>query len=636
MEIILTGKKSKKNYSEIKASDLSIRSKNILLRNNITSFNQLIEIDIGKLQGSGLASEKELKDFLKNYKTNLILEEQIPEIDLSNYTGLDKSIDHLYKINKVILKRLSKLDIFTIRDFLERELEILNTFKSHKGYSSLAHHVPTIEDIYYELHSKLGLKDLNFLEALNIAVGKEEYMSSRLKGLKTLEECGKIVRKTRERVRQIEKIKIHNFKKMISLEKRVLSIYNNSNEPLFIEKIPLFDKDLAGIEKLNPKSPLLQKIFNKNSSSELRFEICKRKILFSKKNSPTYEELFKFLKENNFNKEEDIISEAKIRKRYDLKDLLCSELLKVPTSDRGKINFYVTQILDEATSPLKPVKIRNILKEKFNFTATGTALGNFLHDHEDAYIFDSNGGWGLESKFRKFNDNEVILIMEKLIRIFHSEDNKQLTSNYLLDSLLKKYKEDEYLGLSRLKKFDLEWILKKCSSSYPKLQKLGRGNWSYGESNKVRKTYAGLVLDALELAKKPLSIKEIKKIISDERSLSSNFQLHMNRSNPNLIEVEPKVWGLKNRDINLTSKEEGDLLDEVRESLLNSKKNFLDLNDLESICHTLNLNKLPMRLIINVLRTHVNITKENSPIFYLKNIKSENLKIYPSKYIKDE
>jgi len=188
--------------------------------------------------------------------------------------------------------------------------------------------------------------------------------------------------------------------------------------------------------------------------------------------------------------------------------------------------------------------------------------------------------------------------------------------------------------LSKLKKHDLNWILEKSLSSYPKLQKLGRGNWCYGEIDNKNKTYASLAENAIKLAEKPLSIKEIKKIISEEKSISSNFQLHMNRSHPNLIELESTIWGLKNRDVNLSKEDESNLLDEIKEKLLTTSKGFLNQDDLRLIKQKLNLNEISLELLIRVLRTNVNIIRENSPIFYLKGKKQ--IEIHPTRFIKDE
>tara|TARA_A100001011_G_scaffold352113_1_gene392716 strand:+ start:5137 stop:7023 length:1887 start_codon:yes stop_codon:yes gene_type:complete len=626
----LTGKKLRKSYFQTENFTLSERVKNILLRNNILTLEQLLKTNLRKLEGCGEKALKEIEVFINNQ--NLNNQENFPKVNLSGYAGLDESIQNLVNLKKAILTKLAKYDVHTIRDFLERESEILNKFKKEREVYSLVKYLPILEKTYYELHSHQGLREMNFLQAFDSVVKDTEYMSLRLKGLKTLEDCGKIAGVTRERIRQIEKKKINGFKKMIDLEEKFLSIFNKTDKPLFIEDAPLYNIDLAGVEKLSFKSPLLKQIFNLNS--KLRIEKVKNKVLFSKKNTPTYDELLKFLRNKDFYKKEDIIYQSQVHKRYDLRDLLCDELQRAPSSVRGKINFYIPQILDDSDTPLKPGQIEKILKEKFNFSATVTAISNFLAEREDVYIFDSKGGWGFESKYRKFNENEILLIMEKMVRIFSEEKNKQLTVNYLLNLLLKKHKGDDYLGLSKLKKHDLNWILEKSLSSYPKLQKLGRGNWCYGEIDNKNKTYASLAENAIKLAEKPLSIKEIKKIISEEKSISSNFQLHMNRSHPNLIELESTIWGLKNRDVNLSKEDESNLLDEIKEKLLTTSKGFLNQDDLRLIKQKLNLNEISLELLIRVLRTNVNIIRENSPIFYLKGKKQ--IEIHPTRFIKDE
>ena len=120
---------------------------------------------------------------------------------------------------------------------------------------------------------------------------------------------------------------------------------------------------------------------------------------------------------------------------------------------------------------------------------------------------------------------------------------------------------------------------------------------------------------------KPMTVKKIKKELFKVRGSSTNFQLHTTLSTPNLIQISQGVWGLRDRDINITKGEEQDLVDSIKKEF-NKGNNILDFDDLVLFKKSLGLDEnISIYQLTKTLLAHIPVGRRRTPeklISYLK------------------
>ena len=150
--------------------------------------------------------------------------------------------------------------------------------------------------------------------------------------------------------------------------------------------------------------------------------------------------------------------------------------------------------------------------------------------------------------------------------------------------------------------------------------------WSTNKLNlKHRRYIHHVALEVLESEGRPMQNKELKERVESIRGKSSNnFQIHVNTSNPEVIRIEPKLWGLKRRDLDLSLEEEMYFIKRIEEEFKLGKQH-LSCEEVAKIMESLGLSKkVTLYQIISVLRGYIPIGKNHKYVFDLKIRKGRN------------
>ena len=158
----------------------------------------------------------------------------------------------------------------------------------------------------------------------------------------------------------------------------------------------------------------------------------------------------------------------------------------------------------------------------------------------------------------------INLLKENPGRMFlTSEIMKLVKKDNFFTSLEKEEKE-------KLTKDFLNAILKEHKDSLPvEIQDLGKSKWSFnskfisGIDNK--KTLSEIVEEILIKNGEPLSTFQLSKRVDEIRGVK-NFQMHTTLSQRRILYVSPNVYGLRDRDIDLSDQKEDQFIIEILNS----------------------------------------------------------------------
>jgi hypothetical protein len=229
--------------------------------------------------------------------------------------------------------------------------------------------------------------------------------------------------------------------------------------------------------------------------------------------------------------------------RIDLTSFLPKFLqLKEPKSVRGQLNIYVRKILDDADKTVSVKKIQTILANIYKCHAAPNQITAALKRFDDVFIFSSRG-WGRESKFGDFTNEEIESVGKVAIKAMAE---KALDEHHL-DSILREIIVPESLN-DRLDIYQLNWILSKVSKKEQLLGNRGRFVWGYGDHTK-RQHLLQVAIEILHRHGAPMSNLDLKNAIDSQRGVARNFQLRPSRTYPDLVITSDNKWGLRDRDL---------------------------------------------------------------------------------------
>ena len=128
-----------------------------------------------------------------------------------------------------------------------------------------------------------------------------------------------------------------------------------------------------------------------------------------------------------------------------------------------------------------------------------------------------------------------------------------------------------------------------------------RQRWKYGGSKNLW-TRESLAINILDAHGKPLSTG---KLFAEIKKIMSVNQIHLSRNNPDLVLLEPELWGLRNRDLKAVTAEIETLLIEKIKNYFDTKSPIINFIELLKISTSIGLDRVASPFqIINLLRRY--------------------------------
>lgn len=540
-----------------------------------------------------------------------------------------KFVDQLESIKEtdlIKIPNLGKKSANQIKDMLSLSgIDLKNNTPTYKSFSNIAE---TFDE----------LLDGKFNNNKNILI-------NRIFNNHTLEKCGHEAGVTRERIRQIESKFFKVFEKKINDDylTQVAKYFDfNSGINGFIELSEIGPAYTNILKYLMPaKNPkvFLNKLFK--DKNLIKWQKKKKEYYFFPHDSISLDELV------NDNELMLFINSSSSIKLIDSVRAYCLindqeknfdyifDMIQKKLSKRVNVaTLYATTQLKKNQTYISIDEIINFLKENCNkdFSSQKRTINNILcssdidtkNDLRNLHLYIKRGSGNfffLDKIGIPIADKNIII--DFVIGLLEKDPNKNFNSTEFVNH----FQANESLSIRTLNNLDtflIDAILLEVTNEYDILNYVGRSSWS-GNTNQLKQKRIEIyptVMQIIDDYGKPMTVKKIKKELFKVRGSSTNFQLHTTLSTPNLIQISQGVWGLRDRDINITKGEEQDLVDSIKKEF-NKGNNILDFDDLVLFKKSLGLDEnISIYQLTKTLLAHIPVGRRRTPeklIFLFKN-----------------
>ncbi len=543
-----------------------------------------------------------------------------------------EGIDFLHQISTISEKELKKMpnlgkkSVDEIKDLILTLGHVLkNNPKTFSQYSNLA------EAIDYLLDNKFKKR--------------KPILINRLFNGHTLAQCGDTIGVTRERIRQIESKFFDKLKSIISDD--------------YLNEIHSYFEENEGIDGLHELSNVgsayknLSKylITAKNPKVFLKFFFKDTKVLrWQKKKFDYYlypyesksldelindEVLLNFINNSSSPKLIDSVKAYCLINNQENNFEYIFEEIQNKLSKRATFAcLYAVNQLKKNFTYITTSQVIEFLKENCNkdFSSQTRHLNNILSSADTTnpvfdvrdislYIAKGKGNFFFLDKLEIENiDKEEIVNF--VIEVIKRNPDKNFNSKEFLDYFI----ETERLSkntIEILDKYIIDAILLSVANEHDVLNYLGRSTWS-GNENALRKKRTKIYPTVLKILKDngaPMLLKEIKKEISKVRGHGTNFQLHTTLTSPKLIQISSGLWGLRDRDINVSNEQELEMVNQIQKNFIEGNK-ILDFHDIKCFKESIGIDEdVSICQLMRLLQAHIPVGRRRTPgslIFLLK------------------
>jgi hypothetical protein len=419
-----------------------------------------------------------------------------------------------------------------------------------------------------------------------------EYRTGYQEPVKTLEEVGKIIGVTRERIRQIQK---KSLSKIITTEYwddciaiKIGELLLNREHPLYLEMLEVEDEWFAGFLGNYQNLAAIIELFSEN---QIRLLSIDGAIVISRICQEDWEVLVSGFRKSLKNKAKDkawtkedvnltFKASLEIKGALELLPALWdvfNEILQFSTQDELLIAYGKTgetavyTVLQQAEKPMHFSEIAerasDIIGRKLDVRAAHNSIA------KQGGVLFARGVYGLPH----FNPISGIIcshirtVIEKTIH--EGPLSKQWHVTELLNSLKAKFP-------SLPKELDL-YILNIILDDSDTLTYLNKNVWARTDSGQLptdRVDMSDAFTKILEDAGKPLKGSEIKAKLEAIRGVHESLQI---QATERMLQVGPDTWGLIERDLNITEGDQALCLEKLH-SFLTEKQEGIHVTEVDS------------------------------------------------------
>lgn len=419
-----------------------------------------------------------------------------------------------------------------------------------------------------------------------------EYRTGYKEPIKTLEEVGRLLGVTRERIRQIQK---KNINKIIDTEYwddciaiKIGNLLIDRDQPLYLEMLEVEDNWFSGFIGNYQHLAAIIELFSEN---QIQLLTINGAVVISRISQDDWDNLIsdfrKSLKtkadERVWTREDiDLTFKAELESKgaTELLSILWdtfSDTLQFSTEDEVLVAFGKTgesavyTVLQQAEAPLHysevAIRASEILGRKVEERLAHNSL-----PRQGAKLF-GRGIYGLP-KFNPISDLICKHIRVVVSKLFYEGP---LAKQWHVTELLSYLKEKFPALPEELDLYILNIILEGCDE----LTYLNKNVWARADSGQKptdRVDMADAFTKILEDAGKPLKGKEIKARLEAIRGVHEALQL---QPTDRMLQVGPDTWGLYERDINIDSESIAKYLNALHSYLKNEQKGIhvTEVND---------------------------------------------------------
>jgi hypothetical protein len=565
---------------------------------------------------------------LKNYGLNNL--EEIIKISADEFL--------INKIPNLGIKSIAEIDNLINNLDLEKLLEIENTQNEKlialKGPTKFSNIKDCIDWLFEKKFQK-----------------RSHIIKKRIFDGATLEECGKEIGITRERIRQIEKMFFSKLIESLNDNYKIqIQDYLDNNAGINgffeLEKIGLAYENLSAYLAYGAKPEVFLNVLFRNQKL-FKWQKKKNEYYLYSYDGDSLEELINdddlidFINNSQSpNLKDSVKVYCLINNQESNFDYIYPEIQKKLTKRKSFACMYAVTQLKKTESKITLKQVIEFIKINCgkDFSQQHRTIENILNPSKQnakyefnvrdsgLYISAGAGNYFFLDKIPITYDEKVNIINAS-IEIMNKNPEKNFHSREFLE-----YINQQKLILDRTKHildyFIIDAILLEASDNYDVINYVGRSLWS-GNKNALKHKRIEIyptVLKIIEANQAPMTLAEIKKELLKVRGAGKNIQLHTTLSSPKLIKVSQGYWGLRDRDINVTNDEEKELIKLIKDNFKQGKK-ILNFFDIKKIKEYIGINhNVSVYQLMRILLAHIPVGRRKTPkqLIFLYKINREN------------
>ena len=643
---------------------LSVRSLNALKSRSIISFKDLHDFLISKgsierLPNVGMKTAYEITNFFNNNNA-ISKDESINEDSKSIFPSITdlhslikckplEAIDCEQEIIDILyLKNIREVgDLQGLNeDYLNKILQI-----DSEKFDEFVKDVNKFCNEFTNLNSIYSVYNFIFFVKPNFKKWQSA-LESRFFDNATLELCGEMMDVTRERVRQVESSFLKTFLSFVGDNyQKELSKYLKENKNVKnvfeLEKVGASFKNISKLILMGTDSRrFLNNLFKKDSQiSWERNGIYYNFYESSKESRETLIANVDFKTDLFFdmNFDEYISYYCVIHDREHLKKQIIEEaktrLLKKP----GAIASYCAKrLLSLEPNGFTKEDVAEISKKELNHDIKNLRSAmESLRDSRapsDLQLLGNSGKFIWVSEYLPMSKEKKDYLLSLCINLLKENPGRMFQTREII-KLIKKdnfFTSLEKEEKERLTKDFLNAFLKEHKDSLPvEIQDLGKSKWSFNPNFvsgiDSKKTLSEIVEEILVKNGEPLSAFQLSERVKEIRGFK-NFQMHTTLSQRRILYISPNVYGLRDRDIDLSNQKEEQFISEILNSLNASEDKIIGSLEVQKIIHKQGLgDSVNLFLAPRLMQRHIPVGQRRTPAklkFLVKIIGEEGFLVY--------
>lgn len=377
---------------------------------------------------------------------------------------------------------------------------------------------------------------------------------------KTLEELGKVMGVTRERVRQIQKKLTKQFLDSEYWDDimfmKINNLMNHRNTPLFLDRISTEDSWFAGFED---NLQLLENVISAFSKIEnLNFITIQGRRVIARIDQAQWRDL-KYEIIGHIEHSLDLrylIEDVELLIDAKAQEISCPELSSLMSEDIFKdLNFtsfdgqvvvvsvgnslssHLKAILETVPAPVHFEELTKLYEERYQLRTPSSRYIHSCLSNGDFLIF-GRGTYGVQRHLQIDSGTQSSIIEMVEQAVIKEDASKQWHSNTFIDIISKAFPHIE------VNIYILNMILKNSKV----LKYLGKSTWkikTQGDESTERLHIRQAIYEALLKAGKPLHVDDLYDAVSSIRGIGQFFNIQPNEL---FSKMDSSTWGLIDRD----------------------------------------------------------------------------------------
>lgn len=645
----------------IKYLDLSVRTLNCLKNIGIKTFGELKELseyELIRVPNLGKKSLNEINFIVLNFDianffaiNNYLLpilmnQNELSLQSLASESSLDSIAIESLLLSIRSLNALKLNNIHTVGQLsLLSEMELLKF--SNLGKKSLKEITKAMKTVK---GSGLNVKPNNILntniaDALDkifddMAEERTNCLKKRLFNKYTLQQCGDLLGVSRERIRQIEsklfkKLNVILANDYINEVEEYMKKNTGITGFLELEEVGPSFKNISKYLYVAPNpSVFLDNLFKKNKL--LKWQKKKKEFYFFSYSSDSLndivngESIMQFIDTNTSSSLYDAIQVyCLINKQANNFDYIFNEIKKRLSSNSTFAVINAVKQLKKTFTEISLNQIIEFIKSNFDKDLTGKerTIINILSDKEvtNLKLYLIYGGNYFFLDKIKLSKNTMNLCAEIAIAFMRENPNKNYRAPNVYEEIVmhSSFCQIPIEEQSLINGYVLNAILREQEGYVDNLAYTGRSSWSVEENTieNNRTEIAPAVEKILVEQGEPMIVEDIKEELLKTRGLSKSFQLHTTLTQNKVILVSEGLWGLRERDLDVTPAQENRLIELIKQRFEEGNK-ILDFYNIYDFKNELNINRdISIYKLMRMLFRHIPSGRRRTPdklIFLIK------------------